>query len=62
MTNQQKIFKIRETECKTCNGVGFSTEHNAPETHNPETGECINCPIQVQCEDCCGTGEINHQL
>lgn len=44
--------------CKDCNGQGWTTEHDAPSTHNPETGECMSCPAQVQCGNCEGTGVV----
>ncbi len=39
--------------CEVCKGDGFTAEHG---NHNPETGECLNCPIQEQCEVCEATG------
>ena len=49
--------KIKENICPVCNGVGYTAEHDLPSRHG-EDGECINCPIQVQCENCLGTGII----
>lgn len=40
--------------CPYCKGQGWTTEHGS--NHNPETGECEACPIQVQCEHCQATG------
>ena len=41
--------KIKENICPVCNGVGYTAEHDLPSRHG-EDGECINCPIQVQCD------------
>lgn len=40
--------------------MGYIAEHDLPSRHG-EDGECINCPIQVQCEQCQGTGEIEEK-
>jgi hypothetical protein len=43
--------------CEVCGGQGFTAEHNpAPGTHD-EDGNCLyDCPVQVPCEACNGTG------
>lgn len=48
----------RTMKCKTCEGQGFTAEHDHAFRHG-EDGECISCPIQVGCEDCFGTGNLN---
>lgn len=44
--------------CSDCGGQGWTAEHDLPSNHNPETGECISCPVQVQCNTCEGTGMV----
>jgi len=44
--------------CKHCNGQGSTAEHDIARSHDPETGECISCPVQVQCEHCEGKGTV----
>lgn len=44
-------------KCSVCGGFGYTAEHDLPSRHGKD-GECISCPIQVQCEYCEGTGEI----
>jgi DnaJ-class molecular chaperone len=56
-----KKTKLKQYECPTCKGDGFTAEHDLPSRHG-EYGECLTCPIQVQCEDCGGTGTINKPL
>lgn len=46
--------------CPKCNGNGYTAEHDLPSRHG-EDGECISCPIQVQCENCLGTGKIDEE-
>ena len=45
-------------KCTKCNGDGFTAEHDLGVNHNHYTGECISCPVQVQCDPCQGTGEV----
>lgn len=40
--------------CETCKGRGSYADH-APHPH-PDGDCCGECPIQVQCETCLGTG------
>jgi len=40
--------------CPDCNGDGFTAEHDSNDPH--EFGCCTNCPVQVQCDTCQGTG------
>lgn len=47
---------MEKEKCKVCNGDGYYADHAPMNTHNPETGECMICPIQVQCEECEATG------
>ena len=40
--------------CPNCSGNGWTAEHAQ---HPHEDGDCCGqCPVQVQCENCCGTG------
>jgi hypothetical protein len=48
------------TKCPACDGKGWTAEHG--NHHNPETGECEDCPVQVQCEMCRATGVINRPI
>ena len=43
--------------CTECNGTAYYADHDSPKSHS-EDGECVSCPIQVQCEKCQGTGEV----
>ena len=52
-----KEKKDERGKCPQCNGVGFTSEHDLPSNHAPN-GDCISCPIQVQCEVCEATGII----
>ena len=42
--------------CASCAGQGWTAEHG--NYHNPETGECEECPVQVQCDDCESSGIV----
>ena len=44
-----------EVTCPQCDGLGYTAEHDPMDPH--ENG-CSNCPIQVQCEHCEGTGIV----
>lgn len=44
-------------ECTKCRGYGYYADHDLPTRHG-EDGECVSCPIQVQCKVCQGTGEM----
>jgi len=46
----------REIDCPDCDGDGYTAEHDPCDPH--VDGICTNCPIQVQCEPCEGTGKI----
>ena len=51
-------------KCKQCNGDGWYADHS--ESHyrngnNPDDCYKYGCPIQVQCADCLGTGEIKEE-
>jgi hypothetical protein len=37
-------------DCPECGGRGYTAEHDPCDPHI--NGECINCPIQVQCVHC----------
>ena len=56
-THKESRKDKKEKDCPVCGGVGYTAEHDLPSRHG-EDGECINCPIQVQCENCLGTGKI----
>lgn len=43
------------TICPHCEGAGFTAEHDP---NDPHINGCSNCPIQVQCETCEGTGIV----
>jgi hypothetical protein len=47
--------------CPYCLGDGCFAEHDLPQNHDHETGECISCPIQVPCEKCQATGRIHKE-
>ena len=47
--------------CTDCDAMGWTAEHNTADTHNPEDGSCMNCPIQVQCDTCEATGLIKEK-
>ena len=42
-------------KCPKCSGDGYTAEHDLPSRHG-EYGECVSCPVQVECERCYGTG------
>ena len=54
---------MTKEKCTACNGDGWYADHDSPSRHG-EDGECINCPIQVQCERCMGTGcvEVDEEV
>ena len=43
------------TVCPECIGDGFTAEHDP---NDPHINGCSNCPIQVQCDTCEGTGIV----
>lgn len=45
-------------KCPKCGGCGYTAEHDIMQNHNPEDGSCLTCPVQAQCSECGGTGEI----
>lgn len=46
-------------KCSVCSGRGWYGTHASPSTHLPG-GDCSGfCPIEIQCEACCGTGEAD---
>lgn len=47
--------------CDNCNGQGWTIEHNSMDTHNPEDGSCLQCPIQELCTKCEGNGYIDYR-
>ena len=50
---------MKKIKCPKCEGYGYTLEHD-PHSIDRETDwhDCSSCPIQVQCEECCATGEI----
>lgn len=44
------------SDCKVCSGVGFTAEHEGGQACYE--GECNNCPVQVQCDPCMGSGKV----
>ncbi len=49
-----------ELKCDKCTGFGYTSEHDPSDPHID--GECSNCPIQVQCENCQATGIIQREI
>lgn len=47
-------------KCKDCNGDGYTAEHDSLDPHID--GNCLACPIQVQCEKCKATGFVPASL
>lgn len=47
--------------CPCCHGEGWYSDHNE-NSFNYETGEheCSGCPIQVECQNCEGTGRVEN--
>ena len=45
-----------EKTCPKCEGVGWYADHD-PNCN----GSCDHCPVQVQCEECEGTGKIKEK-
>jgi RecJ-like exonuclease len=58
MTTPLEHKVTKREKCTHCDGHGYTAEHDIPEHHNPYTGECLTCPIQVQCDECHATGEV----
>ena len=49
----------RKMKCSKCQGEGWTAEHDSGVYSHDENGNCLgNCPIQVECEYCKGTGII----
>jgi hypothetical protein len=48
--------QINTANCRECEGFGYTAGHDLPWNHNPTTGECISCPIQIQCGACEANG------
>lgn len=45
--------------CEVCDGKGWTSEHSPALNDHDGDGNCLgNCPVQVQCEKCNGTGNI----
>jgi len=49
---------VETVPCTNCGGDGWYEGHAPPFEHDPDTGECIICPVQIECESCEGTGKI----
>lgn len=49
-------------KCPKCQGDGWTAEHATSAYSHDEDGNCLgDCPVQVQCEYCKGTGKVNEQ-
>ena len=52
-------------ECKQCGGSGYYADHAPMNEHaedeNDGTPICVNCPVQVPCENCSPTSLINKE-
>lgn len=47
--------------CQFCNGDGYTAEHDPSDPHID--GQCMYCPIQVECYPCKAVGyKYNYQL
>jgi len=66
MTHEETIKRIQELfpsvmelglKCSECEGDGFTNGHDISESHGRD-GECLSCPVQVECDICRGTGEL----
>ena len=57
LTNPQPVEAKEEGEiCPTCQGNGSHPEHH--HGCDPQKGCVGECPIEVQCEHCGGTGRV----
>ena len=54
---KEAAVRAELVECPSCTGDGFIAGHDPNDPH--ENG-CNNCPIQLQCELCEGTGEADN--
>jgi len=55
----RELGYVKAPICPICNGQGWTAEHDPQDPH--ENG-CSNCPIQVQCEPCLGTGFVQEVI
>lgn len=58
LEERKAIVEMCEKEavsCAKCEGQGWYADH--ADEHAPD-GSCINCPVQVQCEQCQATGKF----
>jgi len=55
-------MKVKVT-CGKCNGDGWNIDHSDRHyaTGNAETCEQAGCPVQRQCEECCGQGYFEYE-
>ncbi|HUX57105.1 MAG TPA: hypothetical protein VMV77_09030 [Bacteroidales bacterium] len=46
--------------CQVCGGNGWYTDHSNAHYANPQITDCFEfgCPVQVECEECNGTGYV----
>ena len=47
---------MKGDKCKHCQGDGWYSDHDSLDNHGRD-GECLTCPIQVQCHNCRATGK-----
>ena len=50
-----------ELKCSECDGDGFTDGHDIPQSHS-EDGECLSCPVKVDCDICRGTGILGKPI
>lgn len=48
-------------KCAACNGDGWYADHSDAHYTYPDDG-CVGCPVQRQCENCDGTGQIREGM
>ena len=70
MTHEETIKRIQSLvpsvmelvlKCSECDGDGFTDGHDIPQSHS-EDGECLSCPVKVDCDICRGTGILGKPI
>jgi len=70
MTHEKTIKRIQELvpsvmalglKCSECDGDGFTDGHDIPQSHSGD-GECLSCPVKVDCDICGGTGILGKPI
>jgi hypothetical protein len=57
ISQAQAAPKAESDKCPKCNGDGYTSEHSPALNAHDGEGNCLgDCPVQVQCEACEGTG------